>query len=187
MGRVLFGCAVLAGSFVSLPIAMANVYNLPIGIVATLSDGTALSGEFTLNQYGYVEDGTVDTLAGYALDGTTPISGGDFVSLNIENNTNNVLLGGTGAYSLTLTFEYSLGTPGLDPFVLDAGYSQNPRSGECYPYACNDYGGIDNPSKERLVASGYAMVPEPASAVLLGVGLPGAALLSLLAGRRRQA
>ena len=49
MRRILFACAALAGSFVSLPAAWAGVYDLPIGIVATFSDGTALTGQFSID------------------------------------------------------------------------------------------------------------------------------------------
>lgn len=183
MRRVLSACAALAGSFMSLPAAMAGVYNLPIGIVGTFGDGTALTGEFSLNSNGYSGGGYIDTLAGQSLGGIA-IPGVQFVNLSASPATPDVVTAYFDSYQyiISLTFEHSLATPGLDPFVFDAGYSQNPQSAECYPYACAAYGPVDAPSLERLVASGYAYVPEPATAALLGAGL-----LGLLAARRRHA
>jgi hypothetical protein len=183
MRGISFAAAVLAGSFALAPGARADVYNLPIGIVGTFSDGTALTGEFTLNGSGYSGSGYIDTLTGFSLGGT-PIQGVEFVYLSTSPATPNVVTAyfDNYRYIISLTFEHSLGTPGFDPFVLDTGYAQIPNSAECYPYACAAYGPVDAPARERLVASGYANVPEPASAALLGAGLTG-----LLAVRRRQA
>jgi hypothetical protein len=181
---------ILAVSVLSFSAAKAApIYNLPIELFdATFSDGTAFSGVFTLNAYGYMGGGYLRTAAGVALDGATAMGAYLFIASPASNELSaspaapDVLQahGSASPYLINITFDHSLGTPGMDPFVIDAAYLQNPNSAECYPYACYNYGPVDAPSKERLVATGYAYVPEPVSAALFGT-----ALLGLGAARRR--
>jgi len=173
------------------------MYGLPIDILdARFSDGTILTGEFVLNPYGYIASGWLTTRDGYGLDGTTPIVGVTFVSsatsaglARSPTTTPNVLYASAGPYLMTLTFQHDLGTPGANPFLLDAfdpqsplsSYKQTPVSAECQDYSCHGYGDVDTPGNERLLVSGVAMVPEPAAFALLG----GPAFGLLVARRRR--
>jgi hypothetical protein len=72
---------ILAAGLATPGACAAPVYGLPIGILgATFSDGTTLTGEFTLNQYGYIVLGSLTTQDGFGLDGITPIAGITFTS-----------------------------------------------------------------------------------------------------------
>ena len=181
----------LPAGLLSAPAHAAPQYNLPIDVFGTFRAGTSLTGEFSLNVYGYVNPGwSFQTSDGTALDGFTVITGenfsaanGDYAAATGAPDTFAISLN-NASYSLLLymTLDHPLNVPGLDPFILDAGYAQNPLSGECTPYSCVDYPDLDAPGKERLLVSGYAYVPEPASIVLLGAGVIGLGLV-----RRRQA
>jgi hypothetical protein len=180
--------AIILAAGVAMPGASAAlVYGLPIDILdARFSDGTTLTGEFMLNPYGYVAYGWLTTQDGYGLDGITPIAGFTFatsaLAFGVEDSVDapNVLHIDAGPYIMTLTFEHDLGTPGANPFVLDASYAHTPLSAECQSFSCSGLGGVDTPGNERLIVSGVAMVPEPATAALLA-----GPLLDLLATRRR--
>jgi MYXO-CTERM domain-containing protein len=177
--------AICAGVFV-LPFsaAMADpVYNVTIGLAGiTFSDGTILSGQFSLNIYGYFNSSwDFTTAAGSALD-STPIAAYDFNAGNGGGNTN----GGPATYQLSLnspsddvtlylTFAHALTIPGIDPLLLDTGFAASPLSGECAGYSCTA-------GNERLVTGGSAVVmAEPVSSGILGAGL-----LGLLTLRRRR-
>ena len=114
MRRILFASAILAGSIGSLSGAKADVYNLPIGIVATFSDRSALTGQFSLDQYGFVNGGGyIDTVAGLALDGGTQMPAVEFTGFNVVSGvTDTVIAASSGTFILTLTFAHSLATPG---------------------------------------------------------------------------
>jgi hypothetical protein len=182
VGAVVFGAVGSAGATVSdEPIWLEGV---------TFADGTTLTGEFSLNTYGY-NDNTVpwffDTSAGTSLN-ATPIAGFDFLSaagtsaavqtppgsgLTYEVVFDN----GSSSEQLYLTFAHALNIGGPDPLITgpSAVDPATPASGECAGYSCSL-------SNERLIVGGFAEVAEPTSLAILGAGILG---FSILQRRRR--
>jgi hypothetical protein len=163
--------AALADTITDTPIWLENV---------TFSDGTTLTGEFSLDVYDYLNNAYfADTSAGQALDGTAIgaynfVSGTDGAGSSGQPATYLVYFDAANTPAeIILTFAHALTIPGPDPLLLDGGFTATPQSAECYGYSCTL-------SDERLITGGIAVVPEPASYALLT-----ASLLTLLwAGRR---
>jgi hypothetical protein len=163
--------------------AAPTVYDIPITILdASFYDGATITGEFELDQYGDTPDGVpweITVGAGLSLNGT-PIPGFTFSSA--AGDVLGAAKGAPNTYEVTtngpdyepelfLTFQHSLLIPGVDPFVIDADtLITTPDSGECNGFSCTT-------GTERLVASGVADVPEPASLLVFGVGVAGLRLV----------
>lgn len=182
LGAVVFAAVGSAGATVSdEPIWLEGV---------TFADGTTLTGEFSLNTYGY-NDNTgwfFDTSVGTSLN-ATPIADFDFLSasgtsaavqtppgsgLTYEVVFNN----GSSSEQLYLSFAHALDIGGPDPLITgpSAVDPATPVSGECAGYSCSL-------SNERLIAGGFAEVAEPASLAILGPGILGFGILQ----RRKRA
>jgi hypothetical protein len=189
--RLLISATVGAVVFVAGGSAGATVSDEPIWLEGvTFADGTTLTGEFSLNTYGY-NDGTAgwffDTSGGTSLN-ATPIAGFDFLSaagtsaaiqtppgsgLTYEVNFNN----SSSSEQLYLTFAHALDIGGPDPLIIgpSAVDPSTPASGECAGYSCSL-------SDERLISGGFAEVAEPTSLAIIGAGVLGLGILQL---RRR--
>jgi hypothetical protein len=180
--RLLISAAMGAVVFTAVGSASAAVSGEPIWLEGvTFADGTSLTGEFSLNTYGY-NDGTAgwffDTSGGTSLN-ATPIAEFDFLSatgtsaaiqtppgsgLTYEVNFNN----GSSSEQLYLSFAHALDIGGADPLIIgpSAVNPATPDSGECAGYSCSL-------SDERLISGGFAEVAEPTSLTILGAAILG--------------
>jgi hypothetical protein len=188
--RLLISAIVGAVVFAVVGSAGATVSDEPIWLEGvTFADGTTLTGEFSLNAYGFNTGGWFfDTSAGTSLN-ANPIAAFSFVSdagtsaaiqtppgsgLTYEVNFNN----GSSSEQLYLSFAQALDVGGPDPLITgpSAVDPATPDSGECAGYSCSL-------SNERLIAGGFAEVAEPASLAILGPGILGFGILQ----RRKRA
>jgi hypothetical protein len=187
---LLISATVGAVVFAAVGSAGATVSDEPIWLEGvTFADGTSLTGEFSLNTYGY-NDGSAgwffSTSDGTSLN-ATPIAEFDFLSaagtsaaiqtppgsgLTYEVNFDN----GSSSEQLYLSFAHALDIGGPDPLIIgpSAVDPATPASGECAGYSCSL-------SDERLIAGGFAEVAEPTSLTILGAGILGFGIL-----RRRE-
>jgi hypothetical protein len=175
VGAVLFATVGSAGATVSdEPIWLEGV---------TFAVGTSLTGEFSLNTYGYNNAGWFFSSSdGTSLNGT-PIAGFDFLSatgtsaaiqtppgsgLTFEVNFGN----GSSSEQLYLTFAHALDIGGPNPLIIEPSAIDpaTPASGECAGFSCSL-------SDERLIAGGFAEVVEPTSLTILGAGILGFGIL----------
>ena len=155
----------LAASALALGVSSASA-NIRWVVQGTLSDGATLSGYFNLNSYGYLAGYDLETSAGPTLPAksytsggaTTP--GGNYVDFTPSGR------------ELRLNFANPLNMPApLDALL--------PTSFECQSFACS---GPTSP--ERLIVSGFASAPEPASWTLMLTGFAG---IGFATRRRRRA
>jgi hypothetical protein len=184
--RLLISATVGAVVFAAVGSASATVSDEPIWLEGvTFADGTSLTGEFSLNTYGYNEDTAgwfFSTSDGTSLNATS-IAAFDFLSaagtsaaiqapagsgLTYEVNFNN----GSSSEQLYLTFAHALDVGGPDPLIIgpSAVDPATPASGECAGYSCSL-------SDERLITGGFVEVAEPTSLTLLGAGIFGFGML----------
>jgi hypothetical protein len=190
--RWLIAAIVGAVVFAAVGSAGATVSGEPIWLEgATFTDGTAITGEFALNTYGYNDDTSgwfFDTSVGTSLN-ATPIAEFDFLSAGGTSAavqtppgsglTYEVVFGnGSSSEQLYLTFAHALDIGGPDPLIIgpSAVDPATPDSGECAGFSCSL-------SNERLIAGGFAEVAEPTSLAILGPGILGFGILQ----RRKRA
>ena len=129
---------------------------------ATFTDGTAITGSFRLNVYGYLDDTSVNvTTRAYGnFTGATYTFGGVFGAP--PSNVIDLTFGTDSAShrDLHIVLQQPMNLAAYDAIDLAASY-------ECQTYDCA------NPANVRYFASG-AVVPEPATWLLMALG--GAAL-----------
>ncbi len=136
---------------------------------ATFTDGTSITGSFSLNVYGYLDTADITTTA------YSSFSGYDYTSGSIIQNSPSAYADGINltnanySLSLYLVFEQPLNQPGNDLINTSASY-------ECIGFSCGS-----NSADIRYFASGYTTtpIPEPETFVLFATGLFG------IAGRLR--
>lgn len=133
---------------------------------AVFDDGGGASGQFTIDVYGYLSNpsGIVTTagslLSGFSYDLTNPsnIVPGTPPAIGVEFHS--------GSYNLTLHLEFAhpLDLPGLDPLVLGSSW-------ECAAFTCPGPDTGSPGANTRYFTSGFAVVPEPAAALVFGASL----------------
>jgi hypothetical protein len=175
LARLAFGAAVALTGAVAIPAAAdASVI---WDVTGTFSDGTALTGSFTTDVYGYVQTWDLFTQANgpfsaleYNPSTSYRASGFNFVDFQPGYQGD-----------LHLEFADNLTIPSPHNFIVDAASFECQNSYSCY---------IPDVGPTRYLTGGVAdfasTVPEPATWVMLilGFGMTGSALR--LAARRRQ-
>jgi len=149
--------------------ATASKADVTYIITGTFDDSTTLSGEFTVNVYGYIELASLQlttlagAISGYSYTAATADPDGCGTNCVGYGRTNPPYFGG-----LQLTFVNPLGSSGSDPIV----------GGEGGPSWENLSYTIGGPPIRYLVTGVATTVPEPATwammiAGFLGLGLVG--------------
>jgi PEP-CTERM motif len=121
-------------------------------------DGGTVSGEFALNVSGYLTNPTlIVTTPGSVLGGASYSLAGPFFKLPTEVGFTLPSPPAPHSYEagLDLVFAFPLGSMEIDPIVSGCEYTAYSCAGSAF----------------REVVTGYAVVPEPASLLLLGGGL----------------
>jgi hypothetical protein len=143
-------------------------------ITGTLSDGTTVSGEFTIDVYGYLYPFTsITTLPGTFSDASTA-PGQTYAIPGSYVNTypGEIILANGYSDNLVIAFQNPIGTPGIDPIVLGL-----PNSFECNCFLSDTNAYLSGPER-YFTAGDIVATPLPVSWVMLLSGFVGLALFA---------
>jgi hypothetical protein len=143
---------------------------------AVFTDGTTATGFFTLNVYGYLETVDIVTTAGTAassaiMTGATYTNPASAYFFGQSPPVDDIAFGSSAGYQIVLNVSNLLTQidSGPDPLITGSGNYPSLAGSyeECFSNTCGGpaFGDV------RLLVSGDLVVPEPASMLLLIVGL----------------
>lgn len=155
LGAVLGATAAL-GALAGSGTARADVHWLVSGV---FDDGGTLSGSFSLNQYGFLSAWDLTTTPGLLLGGYEYKSGTSTVADPTSFSISFATLANKGGFDLVFANDLTSQTA-FDPLVLGG------LSSEC---DVNSY--CPNAPVTRELVSGAAYVPEPATWLLMTIGM----------------
>jgi len=142
----------------------------------TFSDGGTASGEFTINQSGFLSGSSITTTAVGSFTAESYIYPGNSINPNFDYPSPNTFqitfqIDYTHALSLDFLYTVDLSNPQINPLNLISSFE---CEGSYSCYTGNAANIIASGGIIRSVTSGVAMTPEPTALSLLVIGVAGA-------------